>query len=71
MKERVTLTKKEQSRLMVLNGVEVCRIIAREVAQILDLTLHQVKRILAAYRKEGATASANLTLRKLSFIILP
>jgi hypothetical protein len=27
---------------------------AREAAQILDLSLHQVKRILVAYRKEGA-----------------
>jgi hypothetical protein len=39
MKEKVPLTKKEQSRLMVLNGVEVGRISAREAAEVLDFSL--------------------------------
>jgi len=59
MRERVTLTKKEQSRLMVLNGVEVGRIIAREAAEVLGLSLRHVRRILAAYRKEGAAGLAH------------
>ncbi len=59
MKERVTLTKKEQSRLMVLNAVEVGRIIGREAAELLGLSLRHVRRILAAYRKEGAAALAH------------
>jgi predicted HTH domain antitoxin len=46
MKEKVTLTKKEQSRLMVLNGVEVGRISAREAAEVLGLSLRHVRRIL-------------------------
>jgi transposase len=59
MRERVTLTKKEQNRLMVLNGVEVGRVIAREAAEVLGLSLRHVRRILAAYRKEGAAALAH------------
>jgi len=59
MRERVTLTRKEQNRLMVLNGVEVGRIIAREAAEVLGLSLRHVRRILAAYRKEGAAALAH------------
>jgi transposase len=59
MKEKVTLTKKEQSRLMVLNGVEVGRISAREAAEVMGLSLRHVRRILAAYRKEGAAVLAH------------
>jgi transposase len=58
-KEIVTLNGKEQRRLMVLNGVEVGRISAREAAEVLGLSLRHVRRILAAYRKEGATALAH------------
>jgi transposase len=56
MKEMVTLSKKEQSRLMVLNGVEAGRITVREACEVLSLSLRHVRRILAAYRREGAAA---------------
>jgi transposase len=59
MKEMVTLNKKEQNRLIVLNRVERGMMTTREAAQILDLSLRHVKRIIAAYRKEGATALAH------------
>ena len=59
MKEMVALNKKEQNRLMVLNGVEVGKVIAREAAEVLGLSLRHVRRILAAYRKEGARALAH------------
>jgi len=59
MIERVTLTKREQSRLMVLNGVEAGRMIAREAAEVLGLSLRHVRRMLAAYRKEGAAGLAH------------
>jgi Integrase core domain. len=59
MKERVTLNKKEQSRLIVLNGVEVGKVTVREASEVLGLSLRHVKRILAAYRKEGAAALAH------------
>ena len=54
MKEMVTLNKKEQRRLVVLNQVEMGKMIGREAAELLDLSLRHVRRILVAYRKEGA-----------------
>jgi hypothetical protein len=69
MKEMVTLSKKEQSRLMVLNGIEMGRESPpREASEVLGLSPRHVRRILAAYRKEGAAAlgmaieGANLTM---------
>ena len=59
MKERITLSKKEQKRLMVLNEVERGVMIPREAAEVLGLSPRQVRRILAAYRKEGAQALAH------------
>ena len=59
MKETVILNKKEQSRLMILNQVEVGTVAAGRAAELLGLSLHHVKRILAAYRKEGAQILAH------------
>jgi transposase len=59
MKEVVTLNRKEQRRLVVLNQVETGKMIGREAAEVLDLSLRQVRRLLAAYRKEGAAALAH------------
>jgi len=59
MKEMVILNKKEQRRLVVLNQVEVGKMVGREAAELLDLSLRHVRRILAAYRKEGAAALAH------------
>ena len=59
MKERVTLNKKEQNRLIVLNQVERGVVTAREAAEVLCLSLRHIRRILAAYRKEGAQALAH------------
>jgi len=59
MKERVILNKKEQRRLMVLNEVEKGKMTGREAAEMLGLSLRHVRRILAAYRKEGAQALAH------------
>jgi len=55
----VTLNRKEQKRLMVLNQVEVGWMRGREAAEVLGLSLRHVRRILAAYRKEGAAALAH------------
>ena len=55
----MTLNKKEQRRLMVLNGVEVGKVTVREASEVLGLSLRHVRRILAAYRKEGAVALAH------------
>lgn len=59
MKEKVTLNKKEQRRLVVLNQVEVGRMRGREAAEVLTLSMRHVRRLLAAYRKEGAQALAH------------
>lgn len=44
---------------MVLNGIELGRATAREASEMLGLSLRHVRRILAAYRKEGAAALAH------------
>jgi transposase len=59
MEERVTLNKKEQKRLMVLNQIIAGKIKGREGAVISGLSLRHVRRLLAAYRKEGAAALAH------------
>jgi len=53
------LNKKEQRRIMVLNEVETDKMTSREAAEVLGLSPRQVRRILAAYRKEGAQALAH------------
>jgi transposase len=59
MKEMVTLNRKEQRRLVMLNGIEMGRVTAGEAAEVLGLSLRHVRRILAAYRREGAAALAH------------
>ena len=59
MKEMVILNKKEQRRLVVLNQAETGKMSSREAAEVLELSLRHVRRILAAYRKEGAQALAH------------
>ena len=56
MKQRVTLNRKEQKRLIVLNQVEAGYTTAGEVAETLSLSLCHVRRLLGAYKKEGAAA---------------
>ena len=53
------MNKKEQKRLMVLNQVETGKMIGKEAAEVSGLSLRHVRRILAAYRKEGAAALAH------------
>jgi len=59
MKELVILNKKEQKRLMVLNQVGMGKIVGREAVEVLGLSLRHVRRLLAAYRKEGVQALAH------------
>jgi len=59
MKEMVTLNRKEQRRLIVLNQVEMGNMSAGKAAELLDLSLRRLRRVLAAYRKEGAAALAH------------
>lgn len=50
---------KEQKRLMVLNKVGEGRVGAGAAAEVLGLSIRQVRRLLASYRKEGAVALAH------------
>src|SRR5260221_1187782 len=59
MKETITLNTHEQKRVMVLNRLIVGQLTAAEAAEVLDLSERQVRRLLAAYRKEGAAALAH------------
>ena len=52
--EKVTLNKKEQKRLLVLNEVLAGRVTGQEAADVLGLSLRQTRRLLAAYRRQGA-----------------
>jgi len=56
MRETITLNTQEQKRMMVLNRLLVGQLTAVEAAVLLDLSERQVRRLLAAYQKEGAAA---------------
>ncbi len=59
MNEKVTLNRKEQKRLKVLNEVIVGHMTGQQAAVMLDLTLRHVRRMLARYRQEGIAALAH------------
>jgi transposase len=59
MKEKVTLSPKEQDRLILLNQVGKDRLTVDKAAVLLTLSERHVWRLLAAYRKEGAAALAH------------
>jgi len=71
MKEILTLNAKEQRRLQVLNKVEGGQLTADEAGELLGLSVRQIRRLLAAYRQEGAAGLAHgnrgrVSLRRLS-----
>ena len=59
MKERLTLNKKEQTRLIVLNQVESKQLEVKQAATLLKISERQVWRLLAAYRWKGAAGLAH------------
>ena len=59
MKEKVTLNVKEQKRLLVLNEILAGRMTGLEAAEVLGLSLRHTRRLIAAYRKEGAAVLAH------------
>ena len=58
MKEEVTLNRKEQNRLVVMNQIEGRKLTVDKAAPLLALSARHVWRMLTAYRKEGASALA-------------
>lgn len=59
MRETLTLTATEQQRLLVIGKVDRGELTAGEAAGLLARSERQVRRILAAYRTEGAAALAH------------
>jgi transposase len=59
MEASIILNRNEQTRLIVLNAVLAGHSTVAEAAASLGLSLRQVRRVLAAYRKEGAAALAH------------
>ena len=55
----LTLTQREQTRSQVLNRLVAQQLTTREAVAILGLSERHTWRMLAAYRKEGATEAAH------------
>lgn len=59
MKKEVTLNSKEQKRLLVMNELLAGRLTGQEASEVLGVTLRHTRRLLAAYRGDGALALAH------------
>ena len=57
--EGLTLTTREQRRIQVLNGVTVGEVTVGVAAGLMGVSERHAWRLLAAYRKEGASAIAH------------
>jgi transposase len=57
--DKVTLNSKEQKRVMVLNEVIAGRITGQEAAEVLGISLRQLRRLIATYRQEGVAGVAH------------
>jgi len=57
--ETITLNRKEQQRVMVLNGMEKRELTAAQAGELMGLSVRQVRRLVAAYRREGLGAIAH------------
>ena len=53
------LTRKEEPRVLVLGQVDRGQLTVGQAAEVLGRSERQVRRILAAYRKEGVAALAH------------
>ena len=57
--DRITLSRAEQRRLMVLNHIESGALVSREAAELLGLSVRHLRGLRTAYRKQGAAAVAH------------
>ena len=62
----VTLNQREQARLQVLNSVLEYHLPTTQAAEVLGISERQVRRILAAYRREGEAGSKKELGRELT-----
>jgi len=58
-REMVTLSGKGQKRAVVLGKIDRQEVTAEEAAQVLGMSLRQVRRLLAGYRQDGPAALAH------------
>ena len=59
MMENVTLTQQEQARLQVLNNLLAGYMTTEQAVTLMGVSTRHTRRILAAYREEGAAALAH------------
>ena len=59
MKEHVTLTQKEQTRLQILNSLMADHMTTEQAATLMGVSARHTRRLLAVYSKEGAAALAH------------
>ncbi len=57
--ETITLNREEQQRVMVLNRMESRELTAAQAGELTGLSVRQIRRLLAAYRREGVGAIAH------------
>jgi len=57
--EMVTLNKKEQKRALVLGKIDRGELTAAQAGKVIGLSVRQVRRLLAEYRREGPKALAH------------
>ena len=55
----MTLTQQEQARLQVLNSLMAGHMTVEQVATLMGVSARHTRRILAAYRRDGAAAIAH------------
>src|SRR3990172_5193323 len=67
----LTLTTKEQTRLSILNTVLERRCSVAEAAQLVGVSERHMWRLLAAYRKEGAAALAQVNRGRMHINVTP
>ncbi len=58
-KETVTLTTQEQKRVLIVNQVQTGQLSVAQAAALLQISERHMRRILAAYRKEGVAVLAH------------
>ena len=56
MKEHVILTQKEQARIQVLNSLMADHMTTEQAATLMGVSARHTRRVLAAYRRDGAAA---------------
>ena len=59
MERMVTLNKKGQKRLVILNHEEKGQLLRKEAGEMMGVSLRHVKRLLSAYREAGAAGLAH------------